>query len=194
MRETPSEARGDVSNVGADASDVRRCGRLGVAALPIALALAALAGLCFAWSGSAAAAHAASAHGARSRAVGAHGAAVQSVTDKASLHLTTADGNTLYEQGRAAGNLPGTVEVAMTLGDRTATSTFTIHTTGGTIAGRGSGKLSPGRAGYDSFGGTCAVTHGSGRFRGVSGQCGLYGSIYRVDDSMRIQVTGKLRY
>jgi hypothetical protein len=119
---------------------------------------------------------------------------VHSITDHASLHLASADGNTLNEQGRALGNLPGTVEVAMTLGDRTAASTFTIHTTGGTISGRGTGKLTPGRAGYDSFGGTCAVTHGSGRFRGVSGACGLYGSIYRVDDSMRIQVTGKLRY
>jgi hypothetical protein len=127
-------------------------------------------------------------------ATAAHGASVHSITDHASLHLASADGNTLNEQGRALGNLPGTVEVAMTLGDRTAASTFTIHTTGGTISGRGTGKLTPGRAGYDSFGGTCAVTHGTGRFRGASGACGLYGSIYRVDDSMRIQVTGKLRY
>jgi hypothetical protein len=82
----------------------------------------------------------------------------------------------------------------MTLGDRTASSTFTIHTSGGTIAGHGTGKLHPGKGGYDSFGGTCAVTHGSGRFRGASGACGLYGSIYRVDDSLRVQVTGKLRY
>jgi len=127
-------------------------------------------------------------------ATGAHAARVQSVTDNAGLHLTSADGNTLYEQGRASGNLPGTVEVALTLGDRTATSTFTIHTTGGTIGGHGTGKLHPGSGGYDSFGGTCAVTHGTGRFRGASGVCGLYGSIYRVDDSLRIQVTGKLRY
>jgi hypothetical protein len=127
-------------------------------------------------------------------AIAAHAARVQPVTDSASLSLVTADGNTLYEQGRASGNLPGTVEIAMTLGDRTATSTFTIHTTGGTIGGHGTGKLHPGRGGYDSFGGTCEVTHGSGRFRGASGVCGLYGSIYRVEDALRVQVTGKLRY
>jgi hypothetical protein len=127
-------------------------------------------------------------------AIATHGARVQSITDNAGLHLVSADGNTLFERGRASGNLPGTVEVTLTLGDHTATSTFTIHTTGGTIGGRGSGKLTPGRAGYDSFGGTCAVTHGTGRFRGASGKCGLYGSIYRVDDSLRVQVTGKLRY
>jgi hypothetical protein len=145
-------------------------------------------------TGSATAAHAVGARAASAPAAGAHPARVQSVTDSASLHLVTADGNTLYEQGRASGNLPGTVEIAMTLGDRTATSTFTIHTTGGTIGGHGSGTLHPGKGGYDSFGGTCAVTHGSRRFRGVSGVCGLYGSIYRVEDSLRVQVTGKLRY
>lgn len=127
-------------------------------------------------------------------AIATHAARVQSITDNASLNLISADGNTLFERGRASGNLPGTVEVTLTLGDRTATSTFTIHTKGGTIGGHGNGKLTPGSAGYDSFGGTCAVTHGTGRFRGATGKCGLYGSIYRVDDSLRVQVTGKLRY
>ena len=180
-------------------SNVRGRGRLCVKALPIALALSALASLCTAWSSSATAAHPAGAHAVNAPATiaptaGAHAARVQSITDSASLHLTSADGNTLYEQGRASGNLPGTVEVAMTLGDRTASSTFTIHTPGGTISGHGTGKLHPGNGGYESFGGTCAVTHGTGRFRGASGVCGLYGSIYRVEDPMRLQVTGKLRY
>jgi hypothetical protein len=157
--------------------------------VPIVLALTLVAS-----TGSATAEHAVGAHASSAPAAGAHAARVQSVTDNASLHLLTADGNTLFEQGRAAGNLPGTVEIAMTLGDRTATSTFTIHTTGGTIGGHGTGKLHPGKGGYDSFGGTCTVTHGSGRFRGASGVCGLYGSIYRVEDSLRVQVTGKLRY
>jgi hypothetical protein len=157
--------------------------------MPIVLALTWIA-----YIGSATAAHAAGAHAANARTTGAHAARAQSVTDNASLNLTSADGNTLYERGRAAGNLPGTVEVALTLGDRTATSTFTIHTTGGTIDGHGTGKLHPGKGGYDSFGGTCAVTHGTGRYRSASGECGLYGSIYRVDDSLRVQVTGKLRY
>lgn len=157
--------------------------------VPIVLALTLVAS-----TGAATAAHAVDAHAASAPAGGARAARVQSVTDDASLHLVTADGNTLYEQGRASGNLPGTVEIAMTLGNQTATSTFTIHTTGGTIAGHGTGKLHPGTGGYDSFGGTCAVTHGSGRFRGASGVCGLYGSIYRVEDSLRVQVTGKLRY
>jgi hypothetical protein len=116
------------------------------------------------------------------------------VTDKAHLSLVSADGNTLYEKGKASGTLPGTVEVSLTLGDRTATSSFTIHARGGTISGRGKGTLKPGKGGYDSFGGSVSVVRGSGRFRGAHGDGGLYGSIYRVTDSMSVQVTGRLHY
>ena len=127
-------------------------------------------------------------------AVRAHATRVQSVMDSAHLELVSADGNTLVERGRASGTLPGTVEVSLTLGDRTATSSFTIRSKGGTISGRGKGRLKPGKGGYDSFGGSVAVVRGTGRFRGVSGTGGLYGSIYRVTDAMSVQVTGKLRY
>jgi len=129
-----------------------------------------------------------------SAAVGARAARVRSVMDSAHLELVSADGNTLVEKGRASGTLPGTVEVSLTLGDRTATSSFTIRSKGGTISGRGKGRLKPGKGGYDSFGGSVAVVRGTGRFRGVSGTGGLYGSIYRVTDAMSVQVTGKLRY
>jgi hypothetical protein len=127
-------------------------------------------------------------------AAGSHAARSQSVADRARLQLVSANGNTLVERGRASGTLPGTVEVSLTLGDRTASSTFTIHTQGGTISGRGKGKLKPGNGGYDSFGGWVVVVRGTGRFRGVHGKGGLYGSIYRVDDAMSVQVTGELRY
>jgi hypothetical protein len=127
-------------------------------------------------------------------AAGAHAARVQSVTDSARLQLVSADGNTLVEKGRASGTLPGTVEVSLTLGDRTATSSFTIRSAGGTISGHGAGTLTPGKGGYDSFGGAVTVVRGTGRFRGASGKGGLYGSIYRATDAMSVQVTGKLRY
>jgi hypothetical protein len=124
----------------------------------------------------------------------AHAARMLSVTDSARLQLVSADGNTLVEKGRASGTLPGTVEVSLTLGDRTATSSFTIRSADGTISGRGKGTLTPGKGGYDSFGGSVAVVRGTGRFRGASGSGGLYGSIYRATDAMSVQVTGKLRY
>jgi len=124
----------------------------------------------------------------------AHAARTQPVTDHARLSLVAANGNTLVERGRASGTLPGTVEVSLTLGNRTASSSFTIHTKGGTISGRGKGKLKPGKGGYDSFGGSVVVVRGTGRFRGAHGKGGLYGAIYRVTDAMTVQVIGELLY
>lgn len=150
----------------------------------------ALGCLPLAWSGPAAA----RAHVGRARAGPARAARVRSVTDYARLNLVSADGNTLVERGRASGTLPGPVEVSLTLGQGTATSTFTIHTKDGNISGRGRGTLKAGRGGYDSFGGWVLVTKGTGRFRGAHGRGGLYGSIYRVTDALSVQVTGSLRY
>jgi hypothetical protein len=127
-------------------------------------------------------------------AANARYARVQSVMDRAHLQLVSADGNTLVEKGKASGTLPGTVEVWLTLGDRTATSSFTIRSAAGTISGRGKGTLKTGKGGYDSFGGSVAVVRGTGRFRNASGKGGLYGSIYRPTDAMSVQVIGKLRY
>ncbi len=133
---------------------------------------------------------------ARADGAGARARAARSlfVKDSARLHLISADGNTLVEQGRAEGNLPGTVMASFTLSSRTANSTFTIHASGGTVNGRAEGKLKPGKHGYDSFGGSLSVQRGSGSFHGAHGSGGLYGSIYRVTDSMSVQVTGRLYY
>ncbi|MHB1538538.1 MAG: hypothetical protein ACYCST_20505 [Acidimicrobiales bacterium] len=116
------------------------------------------------------------------------------ITDTASLHLLSADGNTLIESGRASGDLPGTVRVSLTLRSADATSKFTIQTSGGSLSGVAHGKLKTGRAGWDSFGGALSVQSGTGRFRGARGNGGLYGSIYRVTDAVKVKVSGKLRY
>lgn len=125
---------------------------------------------------------------------GVSAAKVQTVTDKANLQLVSADGDTLVETGQASGTMPGTVRVSLTLGTSTATSNFTIDTKGGAISGSGQGTLKPGKGGWESFGGALSVQRGTGRFRGASGKGGLYGLIYRVDDSLSLQVTGRLRY
>jgi hypothetical protein len=124
----------------------------------------------------------------------AHATRVQTVTDYAHLRLVSANGNTLVESGKATGTLPGTVQVSLTLRNRKATSSFSIHTPAGTIAGHGEGILKAGRHGWDSFGGWVVVSGGTDRFRGAHGKGGLYGAIYRVTDAMTVQVTGKLYY
>lgn len=116
------------------------------------------------------------------------------VKDSTSLHLASADGNTLIEQGKATGTLPGSVRVTLVLKSHTATSSFTIYASGGSISGSGSGGLKVGTGGWDSFGGKLTVQHGSGRYGGAHGIGDLYGSVYRVTDAMKAQVTGTLHY
>lgn len=153
------------------------------------VAAAALTGACASVTLAAAPA-AAHSHAAGSR-IGGH---VVKVKDSAQLHLVHADGNTLVEQGHATGTLPGSVRVTLTLRSHKATSTFTLNARGGTISGSGVGSLKAGKSGWDSFGGSLDVRHGSGRFQHVHGNGGLYGAVYRVDDSMHAQVYGTLRY
>jgi hypothetical protein len=159
-----------------------------------AAVLAAAGGVAAGGAGPLDAAHAARGSGAAGALGAAHAARTLTVTDAARLRLARANGNTLYERGRATGTLPGTVEVSLTLRGRAANSSFAIRTSRGTISGHGQGTLKTGKGGYASFGGWLVVTRGTGRFRGASGKGGLYGSIYRVTDAMSVQVTGTLRY
>lgn len=120
-------------------------------------------------------------------------AASISVKDTAHLHLLKASNSTFSESGQANGDLPGTVEVTLTLTGHTATSSFKIDVHGGgAIWGHGSGKLKLGKGGYESFGGTLIVAGGNGRFLHASGTGGLYGTLNRANDSMNVQVTGNL--
>ena len=75
----------------------------------------------------------------------------------------------------------------------TFTGSFTTHTNGGSIKGRGS--ATPHGAGrYQSFSGTFFVTGGNGRYAHISGRAGLYGVFDRRTDSVIVQTTGKLSY
>src|SRR5581483_5810265 len=115
------------------------------------------------------------------------------VADEAHLHITHSSGETLEEEGRAAGALPGTVRVRFRIG-ATISGTFTIYPQGGgSISGHGTGRLHSSGT-YASFGGTTSVDHGTGRYAHIHGHGGFYGLVNRRNDALLIQTTGRLSY
>jgi hypothetical protein len=127
------------------------------------------------------------------RADRARAASVLDVRDEGRLHLVKESGSLLLEEGPATGTLPGTVKVRFDVG-ATITAQFTIYARGGgSISGHGSGRLRSTGA-YSTFGGTLAVTAGTGRFRHARGSGGLYGAINRKTYALTVQTIGKLSY
>lgn len=121
-------------------------------------------------------------------------ASTMSVKDQAHLKLVNSRENTLIEAGEVTGTIPGTVRVSFTLRGLHATSSFTIYAKGGTISGVGSGTVKSGKTGYDTFGGALRLTGGSGRYKHATGSGGLYGSLYKLNESISVQVDGTLHY
>jgi hypothetical protein len=130
---------------------------------------------------------------ARASSVPAHAARTLNVADEAHLHLTSTQGEVLFEEGPAKGALAGTVKVRFTVG-ATVAGSFTIYPRGGgSISGRGSARLhSTGT--YASFGGSMSVSHGTGRYAHAHGQAGFYGTVNRRTNALVIQTTGRLSY
>jgi hypothetical protein len=112
--------------------------------------------------------------------------------DTAHLHLVSSPGSSLLEEGWASGTLPGRLRVHFDVGP-TVSASFAIYAKGGTIRGRGSGKLRSAGL-YSTFGGSLRITGGSGRYRHARGRGGLYGSINRHTDAMIVQTTGTISF
>jgi hypothetical protein len=124
---------------------------------------------------------------ARARAAGALKA-----TDSAHLHYISASGSLLYEEGAAAGTLPGSMRVHFSVG-ATLSGNFTIYTRGGTIKGHGS-ATPHGSGVYESFAGSLVVAGGSGRYTHARGKAGLYGTFNRNNYALVVQTVGTLHY
>jgi len=136
---------------------------------------------------------AAAANGAAaSHSTPAHAAHVLKASDTAHLHYISASGSTLNEEGKATGALPGSMHVRLNLGT-TFTGTFKISTSSGSIEGHGSAKPH-GSGTYESFAGTLAVTHGTGRYAHAHGKGGLYGTFDRNNYALVVKTTGSLIY
>lgn len=113
-------------------------------------------------------------------------------TSTAHLHLVSAEGSQLSEEGPVSGALAGSMRALLHTGS-TFTGSFTTRTSGGSIKGRGS-ATPHGSGRYQSFSGSLTVTGGTGRYTHANGQVGLYGVFDRRSDSVVVQTTGKLSY
>jgi hypothetical protein len=132
-------------------------------------------------------------YAAHAAAVRARAARTLNVTDEAHLHLVRTSGEVLEEEGPATGALPGKVKVRFDVGTSITGSFVFYPSGGGSITGHGSARLhSTGT--YSSFGGTLAVSHGTGRYAHAHGSGGLYGAVNRRTNALVVQTTGKLSY
>jgi hypothetical protein len=132
-----------------------------------------------------------SARGANSWVV-ARSARSERLSVDADLHYVNARGSYLVEEGRASGPLAGVVKatIRITAG---ISGSFTFYPRGGSIIGRGSGKLHESGV-YASFGGTVTVLGGTGRYSHAHGGGGFYGVYNRKTLGVEIQTTGMLSY
>ncbi len=117
---------------------------------------------------------------------------VLNATDTAHLHYVNSSGAELFEEGSAAGSLPGKMRLHGEVGP-TLTADFTVYVRGGTIDGRGTAKAH-GTGRYESFAGSLAVTGGTGRYAHAHGHAGFYGVFDRQTYALTVQTTGRLLY
>lgn len=151
-------------------------------------AVAAVGALTF---GAAATSHAAGA----GRSPAARLARSLSVREEGKLHLIESVGAWLTDEGRATGTLPGKARVSFRYdGNPTVAARFTIYASGGTIAGRASGRLKNPNSPSPSFRGSLTITGGSGRYSRAHGTGELFGVFYRRRYGLTVQAIGTLRY
>jgi len=110
----------------------------------------------------------------------------------ARLHYVDARGSYLFEEGPASGPLAGLVKARLRV-TADISGSFTFYPGGGSISGRGVGRLHESGT-YASFGGTVTVIGGTGRYSHAHGGGGLYGVYDRKTLGVTIQTTGSLSY
>jgi len=121
-----------------------------------------------------------------------HAAHTVSGTDTAHLHLVHQNEAQLYEVGAATGALRGRMTAQLEIGSMFK-GKCTIHTSHGSITGRGVAKPH-GLGRYQSFGGSFYVNSGSGLYKHVHGRMKLYGTFDRRTFAVVVHTHGRLSY
>lgn len=114
--------------------------------------------------------------------------------DVAHLYLVRQyEGEVLYEKGKATGALPGEMRAKITVQPGVLKGECTIYTGGSSITGEGH-ATAQGAGRYQSFRGTLVITKGTGRYKGIHGRAGLYGTFDTRTFALVVQTTGTLSY
>lgn len=117
-----------------------------------------------------------------------------SFSETARLHSVSKGGNSLEEEGHATGTYDCSISVHLLIvSAERVSATFTVKPTGGTVSGSGSAKLE-GEGGTGYFGGSLAITKGTGTFAHASGRSiGISGTFNRETFSATVRVHGAIR-
>jgi hypothetical protein len=124
-------------------------------------------------------------------------AATMALNEKGQLHKTSTGGRglTLNEVGSASGTIKGAIYIHLSVGSPThVTAEVNIYPSGGSLTGYASASYRVVGA-YADFTGTMSVAKGTGRYAHAHAS-GLRfaGAIKRVDDTISVEVSGKLSY
>jgi hypothetical protein len=117
------------------------------------------------------------------------------LSEKGRLRLTSKKGFTLNERGTASGTISGPIYIHLHLvSDSRVTAEVNIYPRGGSLTGNGSASYRV-VGGYAAFTGTLSITRGSGKYAHARA-AGLRftGAIQRRDDSVAVQLSGRLSY
>jgi hypothetical protein len=109
------------------------------------------------------------------------------------LHAVGEPGTTIIERGAATGTYNSSISVHLTIvSANKVTAMFTVRPRGGSVTGKGSARFAQqGADGY--FGGTIAITGGTGSFAHASGaKLGISGVISRETFALTVHVHGKI--
>ncbi len=118
-----------------------------------------------------------------------------SLSENGRLRLTSKKGFTLNERGSASGTISGSIYIHLHLvSDTKVTAEVNIYPHEGSLTGSGSASYHV-VGGQASFSGTLSITRGSGKYAHARAS-GLRftGTIQRRDDSVAVQLSGRLSY